>query len=129
MQHAGIASFLLPPFFQLHPPSLSFHLTSSFRKSHPETQPCHCDPLGAFRPCDPRIATQQNHLGEIADHAVFHEAQHQTVSVALGAEVAPHPEADPLLVLAALQEVGDVTGAQVTVALPAQIRVPHRAQR
>jgi hypothetical protein len=25
--------------------------------------------------------------------------------------------------------VGDVTGAQVTVALPAQIRVPHRAQR
>jgi hypothetical protein len=25
--------------------------------------------------------------------------------------------------------VGDVTGAQVTVALPAQIRVPHRAPR
>lgn len=47
----------------------------------------------------------------------------------MGAEVDPHPEADPLLVLAALHEEGDVTGAQVTVAPPAQIRVPLRAQR
>lgn len=130
MQHAGTASF--PPSTFLST-SLSFVPLSLYPypvgKSPLETQSCPRDPLGANRPCIPQTATQQNHLGEITVHEVSHEAHRLAVNAAPRAEVDLYREADLPRVLEVPVEVVDVTGVRVTVALPAQIRVLHKAQR